>query len=287
MRAFRSALVIAGSLAFGAPLVDCNVVLGLDNLKDGPAKGLDSGPPSNDDAGANDAANSPGADGSTCGGRMCGPSQQCDNSQCCPASPGGGTCSVFPLCGCSPTQNCGRIHGTPEQCVAAGGSGVLGSCTDATNCLPGLACAGALCLDACDKTCQQANYVCTPQLHSVDGGTASLGYGACVPHCNPLSPQMVDAAHAACAANQRCDLDTNTMGATYCEAPAGSGGQGASCNLRFDCQPGYTCVHGAGGSSFCGQYCAVGSGAVCTSGTTCQGFSPALHDRTQEIGACQ
>ena len=112
-----------------------------------------------------------------------------------------------------------------------------------------------------------------------------LGYGACEPHCNPVTPYVTDATHVACTTGQRCSLAYDgAQGDTYCEAPAGTLGQGASCGIGTDCKEGYDCLGPMGGPYSCKQYCRVGF-ADCAS--SCIPFAPPQYDKTVQIGGCQ
>jgi hypothetical protein len=293
MKSLCSILVLATTL------VGCNAALGLDSEKSGPDPnaadsgategGAESSTPPSVDGGPGDAG--PGAsEGGACGGQTCGTSEQCDNGQWCPVAPGGGSCVVFPSCGCSATENCARINGAPEACVQGGSVAALGNCDDVTNCRPGLLCADYVCNPPCDGTCATANYQCVPQSRSLaDGGAQALGYSVCEPHCNPvtLTPQTGDATHAACGTGQRCNASSTGNGTTYCTYGPGTGAQGAACTSRPDCAAGYDCVFPKTGGGRCERYCDYGGTTDCPTGTTCQALLTALYDGKQQIGVCQ
>jgi hypothetical protein len=266
-------------LAVGASLWSCGQVLGLGDLKDGPD-------PNTVDASSDSGSSS----GGTCGGATCAAAQQCDNGQCCPMAPGGGSCDVFPPCGCAVDENCARIGGAPEKCVAAGTVAVLGNCQDTSDCRAGLVCADTLCEPPCAGTCPTEAFDCLAQRHSFsDGGVEALGFSACEPHCNPVFPQNADALHVACSAAERCEVSSNGDGITYCDYPAGSGTQGSACSKQSECATGYHCFVPEGGSGVCERYCHLGGGfnVSCATGTTCQSLPTATYDRTLPIGVCQ
>jgi hypothetical protein len=241
---------------------------------------------------AGSTSSSGGSSGAgTCGGATCAPSQRCDNGQCCPVAAGGGTCDVFPACGCSASENCARINGAAELCVPGGAVPDLGDCTDSTNCRVGLTCSDGVCDPPCDGVCVAANYDCLTQgIRTADGGVEWLGYSVCEPHCNPVSPHTGDATHALCGPRQRCDLNSTGNGDTYCDYPAGSGIQGMACTAHRDCAAGYDCIIPASGPPICAQYCSgvdAGVGTCPNATLTCLGFKTPLYDRAQQIGTCQ
>jgi hypothetical protein len=281
-------------LLFGGPLLGCRLALGLGDLKEGPdpndaSDGATMPPEGGTDGGGDSPANS---NGGTCGGATCATSERCENGQCCPVVPGDGGCVVFPSCGCTADQNCARIGGGPEQCVAGGTALALQNCGDSTECRPGLLCADNLCDPPCDGVCTTANYYCLPQDYwSGDGGLEPLGYSVCEPHCNPVAALITDGSHAPCNPGQRCDVNPNGNGVTYCNYPAGGGIQGAACSTSYDCAANYVCTAPQDGSlapGNCQAYCDLGGATTCPSGTTCQAFSPkARYDRNVEVGSCQ
>jgi hypothetical protein len=219
-------------------------------------------------------------------GYVCAPVDSGSPDGGCPAAAGGGSCVVVPACGCPANENCARINGAPEACVAAGSAGALGSCNDVTNCQPGLQCADYVCDPPCNGPCPTPNYDCLTQVHPLaDGGTETLGYRVCEPHCNPVAPQTADATHAQCGPGQRCDLNPSLNGGvTYCTSPAGTGTQGTACNTSYDCAAGFVCHRPPGLSLRCVQFCYVG-GASCPNGLTC--FTQNEFDRAQAIGVCE
>jgi hypothetical protein len=275
-------------LILGAPLAACSQVLGLPSLKDAP----DPNDASDEktvlpESGLDGRSDSPSS--GTCDGATCTASQQCDKGQCCPVAPGGGSCFVFPSCGCSTGENCVRSGGGPEQCVPVGTAIALESCGDSTECGPGLLCADSLCDPPCDGSCAKANYSCIPQnQRSGDGGLEALGYGVCEPHCNPVAALVTDGAHAPCNPGQRCDVNPDGNGETYCTSPSGGATQGMACSTSNDCAANYVCVVADGGSGSCEAYCDLGGALTCPSGTQCHAFTPkARYDRTLEVGSCE
>jgi hypothetical protein len=174
----------------------------------------------------------------------------------------------------------------------AGSTPELGNCGFQYNCRRGLLCSSGVCLEPCaaDATPTQgtcaANYDCYEEyFNGVD-----LGYGACQPHCDPVSPTTSDATHAACGADQNCEIDFDNKGDTYCLSPAGSLGAGATCAAPTDCKAGYFCTNcGSTGCTMtgthrCQQYCRIGH-SDCTAGM-CESFMVPRFDGTQEIGLC-
>ena len=108
------------------------------------------------DGGAVDAADgSSGAGESGSDGATCGP------------APGGGSCVVYPPCGCPPDQKCVRVNGSAESCVANGSVPALGDCVDDTNCQHGLVCSEGVCVPICavdGGSCAVTSYVCVYQI---------------------------------------------------------------------------------------------------------------------------
>lgn len=204
----------------------------------------------------------------------------------CQAAPGGGTCTVFPPCGCSAAQNCARINGAPEVCVANGKWSQLQNCISTADCQHGLVCAHGVCERPCATNGDCANnYVCFAQLGPAAEGVTPppLGYNACEPHCNPVYPSTNDATHVGCGASQRCQMVYDALGGTYCVYPTGGLGQGASCASSTDCKAGYDCLFTTAWT--CLQYCRVGQ-FDCLTGT-CGPTNPPAYDRNTQIGVCQ
>jgi hypothetical protein len=276
-------------LLLATPLAGCNQILGLGSLKDGPdpndASDREAAPPEGGPDGRSDSPSS----GVACDGATCTTSEQCDNGQCCPVAPGDGSCFVFPSCGCSAGEKCVRNSGGPEQCVTSGTEIALQSCGDSTECGPGLLCADSVCDPPCDGPCTKANYSCLAQnLRSANGGLEALGYSVCEPHCNPGSALVADGSHAPCNPGQRCDVNADGTGDTYCTSPAGGATQGMACSTSYECAANYVCVVADGGSGLCEEYCELGGPMNCPGGTTCRVFSlKPLYDRNLQVGSCQ
>jgi hypothetical protein len=193
------------------------------------------------------------------------------SNYCCPNKPfGKGVCDVLPECGCDPNENCARLSGAPESCVADGSVQQDGNCitTNTTkDCAQGLVCADLVCDVACLGTCSATNYECLLQLYTpgyADGSFAAaggtyLGYGACKAHCNPADTAGVDSTHAPCGAGQRCDYlgDQTPPGRTYCLYSMGTGTAGVGCNANYneDCAPDYVCVGFTGADGGADDHC--------------------------------
>jgi hypothetical protein len=242
--------------------------------------------PTGGDAGS-DGGGQDGSSGQDVGGQDVG-----SDAPTCPAPFGGGTCDVFPPCGCSPTQNCARLFCAPEKCVPNGFKPLGASCTNTADCQHGLVCADGVCDPLCAKASDcGTNYVCFKQQGPCGEGIMSqLGYAACEPHCNPVFPFTTDATHIACGVGQRCDFFSG--GTSVCSSPAGSFGKGASCvpgvphdgiGSRNDCQAGLDCLGPMGGPYTCKQYCRVGF-SDCAG--TCLSFATKQYDGNTEIGVC-
>ncbi|MGO9832755.1 MAG: hypothetical protein ACLP1X_00930 [Polyangiaceae bacterium] len=216
----------------------------------------------------------------------------CSGGSCCGPRPGGGVCSVAPECGCAPdsgTPKCSdHVDGGVEECVANGNTPPYSPCTSDPQCEEGYLCLNGLCSQVCPSgsTCSQVNWDCVPIY--IRGTTTPAGYGACNPHCNPLSPRTSDSTHAVCPAGQTCLPSGHTQGATFCEESTGNGVTGSSCSATTDCVPGDTCgFQGDASLGECLPWCDV-SGTVsgCTSGT-CTAYSNSQpYDYSTELGLC-
>jgi hypothetical protein len=241
--------------------------------------GIDGG---NADAGS-DASRQDGC------ANACTDGQACFEGQCCAPPPGNGLCDVYPECGCSASQNCVRVNGGAEACVANGNVSELGVCTDSTNCAHGLACSDLV----CDPTCATqsnclANFLCVQEERPEDGGAVELGYGACAPHCNPVQPFTADSAHVACGSGERCDPYFDAQGYTKCEGSSGTLGQGESCTSDTACAAGFDCTAPTGQSNTCRHFCRYDyAPSDCAAGLTCAAFTTAQYDGTVQIGVCQ
>jgi hypothetical protein len=234
---------------------------------DSPSRGDASRDSSKPDAGASCAA----------GGTHCKGTEECLGGQCCEAPfTEAGVCSVFGACGCMPSQNCVRLKGSPEECAPSGSTPQFGNAMLVTDCARGLVYGSGVCLEPCAGPTCPANFACLELYYQ----TVDQGYGACFPHCNPVSPLTSDATHLACGAGQTCQLAFDAQNDTVCESPAGTLGQGSACSASTDCMAGYDCTE----TGVCMQYCRIGF-SDCTTGS-CGPFMIPRYDGKQEIGLC-
>jgi Stigma-specific protein, Stig1 len=235
----------------------------------------------------------PASDTENCGNcsNRCSSGEMCLAGQCCAPPPGAGVCNVYLGCGCSTAENCARVDGGPEECVPNGNVTQLGVVTDSTNCAHGLVDSEGVCVPACltQANCL-SNYVCLAQQRDTADAGVPLGYSACAPHCNPVSPLSTDSTHVACGAGERCEPFGNTQGETTCERSTGTFGQAVACPSMsdFSCAAGYACVnYGDLGTYYSEKYCRTTTDCLAGScAALSHGGQPVL-DLSTPLGACQ
>lgn len=125
------------------------------------------------------------SDPNNCGG--CGnvsPSAICENG-CALLSPVS-TCAPWPLCGCSPSQNCFFDNADERWECGDAGTMVAGApCIATTDCARGLVCiatdgGGGTCRAYCGATCPVGESCCSLTGIAADGGALPSGGMACL-----------------------------------------------------------------------------------------------------------
>ncbi len=203
----------------------------------------------------------------------------------CPVPAAGGTCNVFPACGCPTGQVCyPDTQATGLVCTTTAGLGEGAAC-DALGCASGSGCFGSICKHYC-----QSDSDCT----AVDGarsceatywyGTSNkiAGVSTCARVCDPVSPQNPRGSLLACPEGFGCYSSDSNPGASDCEQQYGTGLSGSTCTTDADCTPGYYC---GVASNTCVKYCAVNTD--CPTGKICEFFSTPQYAGTTQIGACE
>lgn len=222
---------------------------------------------------------------------LCGSGQRCTSTGCmatggCAESP----CRLVPpQCGCSAGQSC-ILNAGMRMCGLAGTRTEGQACTAATDCASGLACVNfsstgtaQMCVRMCggDVDCVGGGY-CIGELSDGMGGTLA-GVRVCTRACNPVS-------QTGCAPGLFCSIYRETAGAmrylTDCAGPPGAGGADAFCIDDTDCQAGFLCIDVDGFGPTCNHWCNVTTGAGCSGGRVCYGFTSPVVVGGVEYGVC-
>ncbi len=222
---------------------------------------------------------------------LCDVGETCDRDDGCVPGCAESPCRLTsPQCGCAEGQACYLGTADSRLCATAGTLGEGATCSATTSCTAGMTCLNiastgrnAMCMRFCDndRDCTGPGSACALML-STGSGTGSIpGVALCTRSCNP-------ATNDGCPSGAACSVFSNDGEfVTDCNAPAGTGGQGASCETDADCQASYGCIDADGAAgmdpAMCLRWCRVGTS--CTTGT-CTGFSPPLLIGGAEYGAC-
>jgi hypothetical protein len=193
----------------------------------------------------------------------------------------GGTCNVFPACGCPTGQVChADIEATGLACTANGTLADGADCSSAQVCASGLGCFGSMCSRYCDYDwdCPAVDTVQSCVQTTWSSGNSISGVSVCARVCDPVSPRSPRSPLLACPAGFGCYSDI--YGASDCQKQAGTGVAGSSCSTDPDCSPGYYCST----SGSCVKYCFTN--ANCPIGKTCNFFSTANYAGSSEVGYC-
>ncbi len=184
---------------------------------------------------------------------------------------GGVTCTVFPQCGCSGSQNCNLTSASGATCVASGPDSVHEPCGGPGECQKGMQCLSGLCVPFCatDADCTMAG---SPKCTSMD----LPGLKVCLAQCDVQSPSAV------CGTNTGCFFPLPGDETTECSAAGTSMEKGGCTANKFACAPGYLCVNNAD----CFKWCRIGVTGDCVSGRTCTPFTPKVTKGTIEYGTC-
>lgn len=163
----------------------------------------------------------------------------------------GGSCALFPQCGCPSGQSCDVVdtHGA-TACRPAGSTPNWNACTTAT-CIAGSTCvvAGGVCAPLCasDSDCGGPYHPCEPGFP---------GVRVCTPLCDPVDPQSGAPPYTACGSGVGCQPLYGSDGASHCSSENDANGtQGAFCGA---CAIGFLCV-----GQQCRKACHVGSNSDC------------------------
>src|SRR5208283_3113654 len=109
----------------------------------------------------------------------------------CPPPAAGGTCNVFPACGCPAGQVCyPDTEYTGLTCTANGGLGDGADCSSGLSCVSGFGCFGDMCSRYCevDSDCPAVDGAqsCLQTTWS-DSGDDILGVSVCARVCDPVN----------------------------------------------------------------------------------------------------
>ncbi|MEY4546242.1 MAG: hypothetical protein RL685_2437 [Pseudomonadota bacterium] len=195
---------------------------------------------------------------------------------CC-ALPAGQQCDLLTSCGCGSGSTCslGEAGAVACRVLPAQPKAPYASCNAHAECPARYSCIGGACKLHCQVTadCGAEGTLCVP---ATFGDVAIAGVSFCLRGCDVVSPREPAAGARACGEGATCVDATVELGATDC-SNAGSGVQGASCQLEADCAPGFDCFLGA-----CERWCASG-GSECGLGLVCSG----IYDvGGRELGSC-
>lgn len=144
---------------------------------------------------------------------------------------------------CGPGMGCHPLGGG-VACVFAGPSGQDDPCAFAGDCAAGLTCLSERCRPLCD-----------PSL-------GPLQDGSCLARC-PFGVSEIVANVAGICLQPSCAFDASIClegescyfaGDFFC-APAGTRGEGATCSLLNDCEPGLACIGIGGAANVCMEMC--------------------------------
>ena len=165
--------------------------------------------------------------------------------------PPGSACTIAPVCGCSPAENC-VLSGGKLGCAPAGTKKLNELCEGPNECVRGFVCElqdfeVPKPIGICKPYCSGSGD-CPPSSSCQNLGTISICHAA----CDPIS-------EVACAPGGGCQFSGD--GKTRCY-PAGSGTLGVACN-RLSCRAGYTCMGN------CYKICRMGVTGDCVLGKTC------------------
>ena len=217
-----------------------------------------------------------------CNGTKCLPPSADAGS--CPTPAAGGTCNVFPACGCPTGQVCyPNTQATGLKCYPSGSLGEGADCTNGA-CASGFGCFGDVCKTYCqlDSDCPAVDSARTCVQTYWDSVNMIAGVSACARVCDPVSPQNPRNPLLACPVGFGCSSwGTSYPGATDCvPQQSGTGIAGAVCATDADCTPGYYCSNGG----TCFKYCYTV--ADCPTGKLCKYPSTPIYAGTTQVGYC-
>jgi hypothetical protein len=200
----------------------------------------------------------------------------------CPPPAAGGTCNVFPACGCPAGTVCYPKNMTAGlACYPTAGLGEGAACDDM--CAAGLGCFGSVCKPYCqsDSDCPLIDSARSCKATYWDDTNTIAGVFVCVRVCDPVSPQNPRSPLLACPAGFGCSSAGTTLpGASNCIEQPGTGVTDSACSSSEDCTPGYYCSNGG----TCIRYCYTA--ADCPAGVSCISFSTPSYAGTVEVKHC-
>ena len=205
------------------------------------------------------------------------------NTPTCPAPAAGGTCNVFPSCGCQAGQVCAiDTPATGLACYPSGGLAEGVACTGQP-CGEGLGCFGGICRKYCqaatDCVAVDSAQNCLSTYWQATSATIP-GVSVCARVCDPVAPQHPRSPLLACPAGLGCVPAPGPPGASNCIPQPGTGIADSPCSKTTDCVPGFYCSSWYACTKFCS------TSADCAIGYTCYPFSPVQYAGTTEVGYC-
>ena len=201
----------------------------------------------------------------------------------CPPPEAGGTCNVFPACGCPAGQVCyPNTKATGLKCFPSGGLVDGTDCSTGDLCASGFGCFGSICKRYCqlDSDCPAVDGAQSCNQTYWDSVNTIAGVSICSRVCDPVNPQSPRSPLLACPVGFGCSSMDIYPGASDCELQLGFGIAGSVCSTDADCIPGYYC---SGGGS-CIKYCFTS--VDCPVGLTCHTFSTPEYAGTKSVGYC-
>jgi hypothetical protein len=181
------------------------------------------------------------------------------------------SCDLVAQTCCGDGETCDLLSGVKQCRGAIGSGGYTTECQSSDDCAAGFSCIQVLllgrseCLKWCDghDDCDGPGGACDLGI-SFDGVDIP-GATTCTPQCDPVTSEGCPAGWG-CHVYQRNDASGSE---TIC-APAGAGGQGATCSAEDECAPGFTCITSL---AQCLQNCPFAPlGDECSGGTTCSSY---------------
>lgn len=197
-----------------------------------------------------------------------------DAGKCEPTAPNF-RCSLLQQCGCGPNETCDitDFKTLVNSCVTGGSLALGRKCDTTSQCQPGLACIFGSCRPYCGQAkakCEGPGLGVCVESYGSDGKPIPNS-NACTINCDPMRPEGVCGAGAAC-------LWFPTLYApekvSDCDTP-GTKAELAKCTASEECKAGLTCAHHPTFNvDECERWCRLSSGGQtfndCPSGFTCK-----------------
>ena len=143
----------------------------------------------------------------------------------CPPPAAGGTCNVFPACGCPAGQVCyPDTPATGLTCETTAGLGEGAACSG-KGCASGFGCFGGVCKRYCqsDSDCPAVDTAQSCDSTYWDSTNTIAGVSVCSRVCDPVYPQNPRSPLLACPVGFGCLADTVLPGASDCTQQSGTG----------------------------------------------------------------